>query len=140
MNSEALILLLDAVRRDDDTMMRSLIRRFPLMAKKQLTYDEIELVYPPSKMVNHFYTTDDGTFGLVLEDYPVARMLAKECDLDAFIFWGPNSDPVEVCTIAKVADVMCASDEHGEPTRVLALLNAVGDKTQASLTTHGRAA
>ena len=72
---EAMVLLFDAVMIDDDALLRSLFRRFPLMRKKasELTHDERDILSPAALMTNHFYTypTSDEKkvkFGLVVAD------------------------------------------------------------------------
>jgi hypothetical protein len=124
MNGQALILFLDAVVNDDGEMMRELIQRFPLMAKTKLSYEELRRICPPEKMCNHFYVQQDGSFGLVVEDIHTSRTLVSQCNIAAYIYWGPNSDPVPVATVAQVAEAMRTFEQHQTPTKVLAVLEA----------------
>lgn len=101
---EALVLLLDAAVTNDEGMMRCLLRRFPSMAKRAADLGPADSICD-SFYTNHFYV-NGGTFGLVIEDRPTARALVKECNLDEHIFWGGNSDPVQLATIADVVDIM----------------------------------
>ena len=102
---EALVLLLDAAVNNDDALMCCLLRRFPAMAKRgiDLTPAEKVSIYH-SPYCNHFYVA--GTYGLVLEDRPTARALVKECNLNEYIHWGYNTDPVNFVTIADLVDFM----------------------------------
>ena len=126
---EAMVLLLDAVMIDDDALLRSLFRRFPLMRKKasELTHDERDILSPADSMTNHFYTypTSDEKkvkFGLVVADTATAKVLADECNLVDYIYWGANTDPVQLATVADIAEVLKASEEHTTPVKVLSLL------------------
>lgn len=122
MDGRALILLLDAVVKDDDARMRALIARFPLMAQPELAPDELQRICPFEKRCNHFYVQQDGSFGLVVEDTPPSRALASERDIEDYIFWGPNSDPVTVVTVAQVAEAMQTFEQHATPVKVIAVL------------------
>ena len=136
---EAMVLLFDAVMIDDDALLRCLLRRFPLMRKKasELSGEERQDLYPARLMTNHFYTWMplDGlsapykgkksNFGLVLVDTPTAKVLASQCDLFDYIHWGSNTDPVKVATVADIAEVLEASEEHATPVKVLSLLKEV---------------
>lgn len=126
---EALVLFFDAVMIDDDALLRCLFRKSPLMAKKvsQLSSEEIEVLSPAALMTNHFYTypTSDGkkvNFGLVLVETATAKVLARECNLCDFIYWGANTDPVKLATVVDIAEALEASDEHTTPVKVLSLL------------------
>jgi len=101
---EELMLLLDAAVSNDDALMRRLLRRFPLMAKRAADLDPDDSVCE-SPYTNHFYMNGE-TVGLVLEDHPMARDIVKECNLDEHIFWGDNTDPVQLPTIADIVDMM----------------------------------
>ena len=138
-----MVLLFDAVMIDDDALLRCLLRRFPLMRKKasELSGEERQDLYHAHLMTNHFYTWMplDGlsapynpskgiqvgkksNFGLVLVDTPTAKVLASQCDLFDYIHWGSNTDPVKVATVADIAEVLEASEEHATPVKVLSLL------------------
>ena len=129
-NSKDMVLLFDAVMVDDDALLRCLLRKFPLMAKKasELSSDERDVLFPADSMTNHFYTdpaSDDGkkvNFGLVVEDTATAKVLAGECNLVDYIYWGTNTDPVQVATAADIAEVLEVSEEHITPLKVLSLL------------------
>lgn len=101
---EALVLLLDAPVTNDERMMRCLLRPFPSMAKRAADLGPADSICD-SFYTNHFYV-NGGTFGLVIEDRPTARALVKECNLDEHIFWGGNTDPVQLATIADIVDIM----------------------------------
>ena len=102
--------------------MRALIARFPLMAKTELAHDELWSICPPEKRCNHFYVLQDSSFGLVLEDTPLSRTLASQRNIDDYIFWGGNSDPVPVVTVAQVAEAMQTLERHVTPDKVIAVL------------------
>ena len=109
------------------------------MRKKasELSGEERQDLYPARLMTNHFYTWMplDGlsapykgkksNFGLVLVDTPTAKVLASQCDLFDYIHWGSNTDPVKVATVADIAEVLEASEEHATPVKVLSLLKEV---------------
>ena len=136
-SAEILVILFDALMIDDAVVLGYLLRRFPLMRKKasELTDDERDVLSPPESMTNHFYTCHrtldddkDVKFGLVALDTPTARVLARECELESlwkpedYIHWGANTDPVEVATVADIAEVLEASKKHATPAKVLSLL------------------
>ena len=126
---EVLIILFDALVIDDAEVICSLMRRFPWMRReaKALTDDERESLFFAEQMANHFYTYEhDGVveLGLVCVDNPSTRHLARECNLEDKIFWGPNADPVRVVTCFDIAKALEASDRYATPSRVLALLSA----------------
>ena len=101
---EALVLLLDSAVTNDEGMMRCLLRRFPLMAKRAADLDPDDSICD-SPYTNHFYV-NDGTFGLAIEDRPTVRALVQECNLNEHIYWGSNADPVQLATIADIVDIM----------------------------------
>ena len=101
---EALVLLLDAAVTNDEGLMRCLLRRFPLMAKRAADLGPDDMICD-SPYTNHFYV-NGGTFGLVIEDRPTARALVEECNLNEHIYWGGNTDPVQFATIADIVDIM----------------------------------
>lgn len=111
LSPEALVLLLDAAVTNDDLAMSFLIRRFPTMAKRyaDLTEGERASIYD-SDYTNHFYTCDgNGTpkYGLVIEENrPTARQRVQERNLHEHVYWGANTDPVKLATIADVVDCM----------------------------------
>jgi hypothetical protein len=134
---EALVLLLDAAVTDDAEMARYLIRRFPAMAKKGATLspDEIAQVAHVDAMTNHFYTyvsDDKMAFGLAIDDRPTARAIVDECNLNDYIYWGANGDPVSVATLADIVECLQASDEHKTPVKVISFLNGVSAGLAAS--------
>jgi hypothetical protein len=121
---EAFVLLLDAAVTDDEPNMRYLIRRFPAMAKRAKDLTEVEeQSISSSPYTNHFYTSpgDVTMYGLVLEETPNARTLVKECNLDSLVYWGCNTDPVQVATIADIVDCMMKQTSN-RPSRVLGLI------------------
>ena len=64
-------------------------RKFSMLASVFLS--------PAALMTNHFYTypTSDGkkvNFGLVLVETATAKVLAGECNLCDFIYWGANTE------------------------------------------------
>lgn len=102
----ALLAILDAAVKDDEGLLCCLMRRFPLMAKRScdLTAAEHASLFT-SDLTNHFYTCD-GQYGLVIEDTVTSRTLVKERNLNKYIHWGANTDPVQRATIADIVDVM----------------------------------
>jgi len=127
MNAVVLIFLLDAVVKDDVTNIRKLIHLFPCMAKKaeDLTADELEFIRP-TKMCNYFYVYDH-LFGLVIEDTPNTRTLATDRELNALIYWGPNTDPVQHATVSQIVDAMRMSEKHNTPSNVIGFFKALHD-------------
>lgn len=129
-SAEVLVLLLEATMKDDEAFLRCLLRKFPLMQRKasELTSDEQESLYPCALMSNHFYTIDCASgiekvsFGLVALETATAKVLARECNLEEYIYWGTNADPVRVATIADIAEVLETSEKHRTPVNLLALL------------------
>tara|TARA_B110000046_G_scaffold127243_1_gene133695 strand:+ start:223 stop:645 length:423 start_codon:yes stop_codon:yes gene_type:complete len=115
---EALVLLLDAAVTDNEGMMRYLIRRFPSMAKRAADLTEAERSsISVSHYVNHFYVSEkcDGglKYGLILEDRAATRARVQECNLDEFVYWGENTDPVQFATIADIVDCIHKTSHKG---------------------------
>lgn len=130
-NQQTLILFLRAIVNDDDTQMRKLLEEYSLMGKLELTEDELQRIYKPSEMCNHFYVCSaSSSFLLVLEDTDTSRTFASQQlnlkDIEKYIFWGTNSDPVPVVTVAKVVECAisamsneCATPDMSKITAVL---------------------
>lgn len=119
MDAQSLVLFLDAVVNDNEPLMRLLVERFPVMAMPMVarTADEKKLI---SSATCDYLFMHEGTFGIVLTDDVGVRSLVSECDFgNAIIYWGRNSDPVEVCTVATIAKAMQASEKYNTPTNVL---------------------
>lgn len=132
MEGQALLLFLNAVVRDNAELMLELLQRFPLMAKPDLTDEELRRIYVPSKMCNHFYVQKDGSLGLVLEDTPASRALALQLNLEKHIFWGANGDPVTVVTVAKGVQSMQHLEQYVAPSKIIAVLDNVRAEQQAT--------
>ena len=58
----------------------------------------------------------------MVADTATAKVLAGECNLVDYIHWGANTDPVQLATVADIAEVLEASEEHTTPVKVLSLL------------------
>lgn len=130
---EALVLMLDAAVTNDDALMRCLLRRFPLMAKRaaDLTNDEYLSIFQP--YTNHF-CLGAGTYWLIIDDRATTRTLVQECELNEHVFWGRNTDPVEFATIADVIDTMHKTSPKDS---LLALLDsASADDDEPDARTH----
>ena len=130
--AEVLILFFDALMTDDEQFVGKMLRRFPLLGKKAntLTLEERDELSPPTLMTNHFYTYKSSStcvdFGVVLPDTAFARKLVSECKLDDYVYWGANTDPVQLATVFDVAEAMESSEVHTTPQKVLTVLKEAG--------------
>lgn len=130
--AEILILFFDALMTDDEQLVGKMLRRFPLLGKKAdtLTLEERDELSPPTLMTNHFYTCKSSStcvdFGVVLPDTAFARKLVSECNLDDFVYWGANTDPVQFATVFDIAEVLETSEFHTTPQKVLTVLREAG--------------
>ena len=103
-----LLLSLDAMVRDDAAQLRALISKTPsLMTARE----------SGATMTNHFYhvTSADktsGHVGLVLEDTPVLRALARDLGIEKCIYWGCNQDPVMVCSCVDAVTLLLNGYAH----------------------------
>jgi hypothetical protein len=93
------VLSFDALVRDDAEQVRALSAKFPSMLCKTTPAND--------PYTNHYYYTSGSKHvGLIVEDTPVLRALAKECGIDEHIYWGANTDPVSGATLAKVVELI----------------------------------
>ena len=109
MKASSLVCCLDAIVRDDAALIQALTTRHPHMA-------DVDHDKPGTQWwTNHFYMTDPAnesrtySIGLIVEDTPRARAIAKECEIEEYIYWGANTDPVSVCSAAKIVELMSSS-------------------------------
>ena len=110
MEASSLVCCLDAIVRDDAALIQVLTNRHPHMA----VVDYNEPV--PRWWTNHFYYVTDqrnesNTYciGIIVEDTPQARAIAKDCQIKGYIDWGANTDPISVCSAAKIVELMSSS-------------------------------
>jgi hypothetical protein len=120
--------------RDDDALMRVLIHRHPIMAELKPCTTSL---YDAASCVNHLYKTsteDTIDIGVVLENTPIASALAAE--IGCKVYWGAQTDPVQVCTACEIVEIMCGDKPWtwmGEvtsvsPSNCLATLTAMTSK------------
>ena len=99
---QVLLLALDAMVRDDAVQLRALVTKTPAL----MTARDGDLV-----MTNHFYNVPPsggakGHVGLVLEDKPELRALARELDIEKCVYWGVNQDPVSPCSCTEAVTLL----------------------------------
>ena len=112
MQVESLVLYLDALLKCDDFIINKLNKHYPLMEKEEINASELKELYPDALTTgtNYFYI-HKGIFGVVLEDTPNARSLVNQFNIDSnMIYWGYNSDPVQMCTAAQIIK-KCSIDD-----------------------------
>lgn len=142
MSPDALVFFLNALVNDDVQVFRDLLDEYPIMSKeiKKLTREELENMYSPVECTNHFYVTENK-FGLVLENSSWIRALVSDCktELNQLIFWGANSDPVQLATAIDIAYAFRKSKDHETPQKILTFLENMDEAIEASAKKHKKA-
>ena len=120
---EMLVMFFDALMRDDSKMMAYLLKRFPLMKKSfaELTKSERDFLVPDN-FTNYFYVLSNDHVGLVAQETSSSVSIASESGIKDLIYWTQNADPVQVATVADVANVMAASTRYNTPVNVLQVI------------------
>ena len=136
LSPESLVFFLKSFVTDDVNLLHSLLDEYPMMSKQinEMTKEELENLYSPVECTNHFYVTDND-FGLVLEDTSRTRALVSECktDLNKFIFWGANSDPVQLGTAVDIAYAFEKSKDNKAPQKILSFLQNKVEKKEKKI-------
>lgn len=120
---EVLVLFFDALMHDDSKMMANLLKRFPFMKKSfaELTKSERDILVP-DYFTNYFYVLSNDHVGLVAQQTSSSLSIASESGIKDLIYWTQNADPVQVATVADVANVMAASSRYNTPVNVLQVI------------------
>jgi hypothetical protein len=119
---EVLVLFFDALMCDDSEIMAKLLKRFPLMKKSfaELTKSERDILVP-DYFTNYFYVSKDNV-GLVAQETLSSLSIASESGIKDLIYWTHNTDPVQIATVADVANVMAVSTRYNTPVNVLKVI------------------
>jgi len=120
---EVLVLFFDALMRDDSKIMANLLKRFPLMKKSfaELTESERKILVP-DYFTNYFYVLSNGNFGLIAQETSSSLSIASESGIKNLIYWTQNTDPVQLATVADIANIMAVSTQYNTPVNVLQVI------------------
>ena len=98
--AEMLILLTDAIVRDDAARLRELLATVSGSFRGGT-----------SPYTNHFYHVPDCKWvGVIVNDTKPARALAETLECSHLIYWGENTDPVQEASLSDIVKLM--SDEY----------------------------
>ena len=117
------MLFFDALMRDDSKIMANLLKRFPLMKKSfaELTESERKILVP-DYFTNYFYVLSNGNFGLIAQETSSSLSIASESGIKNLIYWTQNTDPVQLATVADIANIMAVSTQYNTPVNVLQVI------------------
>lgn len=127
---QTLLLFLQAIIADDVELCRVLFKKYPVMLKAATELNETEFqTLFPNFMTNYFWTTypstqsPNVTSGLILEDTALTRALATECKLNEYIFWGEQTDSLNLATAKDFINSLETSKIHeANPLNVISWL------------------
>lgn len=121
MNSDELLTAWNALMNDDASVVESILERYPGHAHmwNDLSTKEQGETYPNGTFTNHFYSTGEVWYGMILDK----QADGFTCDSHR-VCYGVNTDPVDIATIADVVMCMTRSTVQRDPCNVRALLGS----------------
>lgn len=131
-----LVYAVAAIKNDRFDLAQSMLARHPHMYFADSDFFD-NIIKQENPYFNHFYYVSstkeecESQVGVVIQDNADLRQIARKLEVDAYIYWGSNGDPVSYATFAKVVQLMTSEKKPASwgsaawkpPTMVAKLLN-----------------